>query len=123
MNKGRLLIAAGLLAVLAGYSLDRGIFIGSDRVLYGPAPCSHTIIEWKGGHPIWREVLPGEEAACSDYGHIIKQFRYLFITGILKITAYDRTVYVSHAADPNEVRSAYSKPENGICRLFAPWAP
>src|SRR5258706_7667402 len=120
MNKGLLLIAAALLVVSAAYSLDRGIFIGSERVLYGPAPCSHMISEWKGGHPIWREVHPGEEAVCSDSGYIKKKCSYLFISGISNIDAYDSFVPVSHAADLNEVRLAYSKPENGYCRLFAP---
>jgi hypothetical protein len=128
MNKGLLLIAAALLVVSAAYSLDRGIFIGSERVLYGPAGCPPTgslIVEWKDGHPISREVLPGEKVQCRDDGYIKKQCYYLFISGISKIIAsYDDSfgglVWVPHAADPNEVRSAYSKPEKGYCRLFAP---
>ena len=120
MNKGLILIAAALLVVSAAYGLNRGIFVGSERALYGPAPCSHMLSEWKGEHVVWREVLPGEKAQCPDDGYIQKQCRYLFITGISKIKAYDDTVNVSHAADLNEVRSVYSQPENGYCRLFAP---
>ena len=77
MNKGLSLIVAALLAVSAAYSLDRGIFVGLERVLYGPAPCSHMLSEWKGEHIEWREVLPGEKAACADDGYIQKQYRYL----------------------------------------------
>jgi hypothetical protein len=57
MNKGLLLIAAALLVVSVAYSLDRSIFVGSERVLYDPAPCSHMKIE----NLKWREVLPGKE--------------------------------------------------------------
>jgi hypothetical protein len=121
MNKGLLLIAAALLVVSAAYSLNRGIFVGSERVLHGPAPC-HMVMgfEWKGGHPVSQEALE-----CQEGGYIDKQCYYLFISGISKIGASYNDgilgpVYVPHAADPNEVRLAYSKPEKGYCRLFAP---
>jgi hypothetical protein len=59
MNKGLLLIAAVLLAVSAAYGLNRGIFVGSERLLYGP-----------------------------EHGNIMKtECHYLFITGISKFDA------------------------------------
>jgi hypothetical protein len=120
MNKSLIiLITTVSLVFSAAYSLNRGIFVGSERILYGPAPCSqHMLIEWKGGHPVRREALPGED--CRADGYIKKQCRYLFVTGTSKIDAYDGYVYVPHPADLNAVRSVYSQPETGYCRLFAP---
>ena len=119
MNKSLLLLLiAALLVVSAAYSLDRGVFVGSERVFYGPAPCAREKYDPKTNE--WSPVLPGEKAQCTDDGYIQKRCRYLFITGISTINAYDGTVQVAHMLDLNELRAAFDKPENGYCRLFAP---
>jgi hypothetical protein len=91
----RYLVAAFLLVVaLAGYGLNRGIFVGSERYVRGAECCPH-----------------------ADF--IQKRCRYLFVTGISEIDARDGRIIAPGArTDAAALTAALEHPDNGYCRLF-----
>jgi hypothetical protein len=91
----RYLVAAFLfVVVLAIYGLNRGIFVGSARYVYGTK-----------GYP--------------ESDTIKKRCRYLFVTGVSEIDARDGEVSAPSAGrDQSAFLDAIKKPENGYCPLF-----
>lgn len=97
--KATWLLAALVAVAMGAYALDRGIFVGSERYVFG-APC------------------------CPDTDSIVKRCRYLFVTGISEIAAVDGEVSAPRVTrDPEALRVAMQKPENGHCPLFGRVGP
>jgi hypothetical protein len=112
------------LAIALPYGLNRGIFVGSERLVWGPRDCSHmadlppTSFSGRTLDGTFK-VVPAEKPECTDYGSIQRFCRYLFVTGVSRIPAFGETVYVAHASDRAEILKALEKPDNSYCRFFA----
>jgi hypothetical protein len=80
---------------MAGYAINRGVYVGSERYVSG--------IE-----------------CCPNQDVIVKRCLYLFVTGISEISARDGVVSAPRArTERTAMESALKKPDNGYCRLFA----
>jgi len=88
-------IAVVFVLVVAAFSLDHGVYIGSDRVVMG-APC------------------------CANLDYIQKRCKFLFVTGVSEIDAPQGQVMAPNAMKSDAAEaSGRAKPDNGYCPLFA----